>query len=126
MRIIANENISAGAIHSLRSTGYDVISVKETMRGATDMEILHRAQSEQCLIITNDKDFGELAFRMRLPSQCGVVLFRLSGKDPESDNQRIIEVLNSRNDWQGHFAVVDDLKIRIRPLPTSVVQIHKS
>ncbi len=118
MRIIANENISAGAIYKLRSAGYDVISVKETMRGASDKEILQRAQTEQCLVITNDKDFGELAFRFRLPSQCGIVLFRLSGSDPQSDNQRILEVLNSRDDWQGHFSVVDDWKIRIRPLPT--------
>lgn len=120
MRIIANENISAGAIQNLRSAGYDVISVKETMRGATDNEILQRAQSEQRLVITNDKDFGELAYRFRLPSQCGVVLFRFSGNDPKSDNQRVLEVLNSRTDWQGHFAVVDNWKIRIRPLPTSM------
>lgn len=118
MRIIANENISAGAIHKLRSAGHDVISVKETMRGATDTEILQRAQSEQYLVITNDKDFGELAFRFRLPSQCGIVLFRLTGSDPQTDNQRMLEVLDSRDDWQGHFAVVDDWQIRIRPLPT--------
>lgn len=119
MRIIANENISASAIQVLRVAGYDVTAVKETMRGASDKEILQRAQSEKLLVITNDKDFGELAFRSRLPAQCGVVLFRLSGSNPESDSQRILDVLNSRTDWQGHFTVVDDWKIRIRPLPTS-------
>ena len=118
MRIIVNENVSGSVIRALRVRGHDVLSVKESMRSESDEVVLARAQAEQRLVITHDKDFGELAFRHGLPASCGVVLFRLSGTDPESDNQRAVDALESRSDWEGHFAVVEEDRIRIRPLPT--------
>src|SRR5215510_13835049 len=119
MRIIANENVSGTVIRKLRERGHDVVSVKESMRAASDEVVLARAQSEQRLVLTHDKDFGELAFRYGLSASCGVVLFRLSGLDPDSDNQHMLHVLESRTDWEGHFAVVDHDRIRIRPLLTT-------
>jgi predicted nuclease of predicted toxin-antitoxin system len=117
MRLIVNENIAKSVIQELRQRGWDVLAVKETMRGAEDTEILRCAELEQRLVITQDKDFGELAFRYRLPASCGIVLFRLSGADPSSDNQRILEVIESRTDWSGNFSVVTDDRIRMRSLP---------
>ena len=117
MRIIANENIAGSVIQNLRLRGHDVVSVKETMRGAKDVDILSCAQTEQRLVITHDQDFGELAFRFGLPAECGVILFRLSGEDPVTNQHRIVVVLQSRTDWLGHFSVVDDKKIRFRPIP---------
>jgi len=122
MRLIANENVSGTVIRTLREQGHDVLSVKESMRAASDEAVLARAQSEQRLVLTHDKDFGELAFRYGLPASCGVVLFRLSGADPDSDNQHILQVLESRADWEGHFTVVEYDRIRIRPLPTIPVE----
>ena len=117
MRIIADENVSGTVIARRRALGHDVVSVKEQMRGASDEEVLLRAQAERRLVITHDKDFGELAFRFHLPSECRIVLFRLSGAAPEADNQRVVEVLESRRDWARRFAVVDDRKMRVRLLP---------
>ena len=74
-------------------------------------------QTEERIVVTHDKDFGELAFRAQLPASCGVMLFRLSGSKPETDNRRILEALESRTDWAGHFSVVRDDRIRMRPLP---------
>jgi len=119
VRILANENIPALVVSELRSAGHDIVSVKEVMRGASDTEVLSRAQNERRLIITHDKDFGEMAFGIGLPAECGVVLFRLSGDDPESDMRRILDALQSRTDWGGHFSVVDEEKIRIKPLKFS-------
>lgn len=90
------------------------------MRGAADHEVLARAQIEDRLLLTFDKDFGELAYRSRLPASCGVVLFRLSGPDPETDNARALSALGSRIDWAGHFAVVEDDRIRLRALFSEV------
>jgi len=117
MRIITNENISGTVIRLLRESGHDVVSVKESLKGASDATILKRAQADRRLLITHDKDFGELAFRFRLPAESGVVVFRLSGRSPEADSRRILEVLEARSDWAGHFTVVDEVKIRMRPLP---------
>jgi hypothetical protein len=94
-----------------------VLSVKESMRSETDDAILARAQREERIVVTHDKDFGELAFRYRLPASCGVILLRLSGSEPGTDNRRILEALGSRSDWVGHFSVITDDRIRMRPMP---------
>jgi predicted nuclease of predicted toxin-antitoxin system len=98
LKLIANENISSSTISSLRERGHDVLSVKDEMRGAEDEMVLQRAQVDSRVILTNDKDFGELAFRRGLPAACGIILLGISGTNPESANRRIMEVLNSRED----------------------------
>jgi predicted nuclease of predicted toxin-antitoxin system len=117
MRILANENVSATVIRELRRRGHDVISVKESMRSAPDRAVLRRATEEDRLVVTHDKDFGVLAFQWGLPATSGVILFRLSGDNPDADNERILSVLEQHADWAGHFCVVTDDRIRVRPLP---------
>jgi predicted nuclease of predicted toxin-antitoxin system len=117
MRILANENIAGTVIRLLRERGHDVLSAKESMRSEPDEAVLARAQAEKRLVITQDKDFGELAFRWGLEADCGVILFRLAGATPEQDNQRVVEAIEGRTDWAGQFAVVTDDRIRVRPLP---------
>jgi predicted nuclease of predicted toxin-antitoxin system len=119
MRWIVDENVSATVVNILRERGHDVVSVKESLRGTGDAHILALAQTEQRVLVTHDKDFGELAFRWGLPADSGIILFRLSGADSESDNRRVLEVLESRVDWMGHFAVVTDDRVRIRLLPAA-------
>jgi predicted nuclease of predicted toxin-antitoxin system len=119
MRIIANENVMASVVGELRNHGHDVLWVKESMPKATDNAILARAQSEQRLVITHDKDFGELAFRYGLPAECGVLLIRLSGSGRQADVDQVLKVIESRDDWTSHFSVVSRGRVRMRPLPGS-------
>lgn len=116
MQFLANENIPKSLIGLLRLDGLDVASVQETMRGASDVSVLSRARSEHRILLTQDKDFGELAARRGLPPECGVVLFRLSGSDPASVTKRMLEAIRSRNDWAGRFSVVTEDRIRVRTL----------
>jgi predicted nuclease of predicted toxin-antitoxin system len=119
MRLLLNENVTGTVILELRKRGHDVLlSVKESMRSEADDAILARAQTDERIVVTHDKDFGELAFRSQLPASCGVILLRLTGSDPDADNQRILEAVESRTDWAGHFSVVTDDRIRMRPLPS--------
>jgi predicted nuclease of predicted toxin-antitoxin system len=117
MRRVLNENITGTVTAELRQRGHDVLSVKESMRSEADDVILARAQREGRIVVTHDKDFGELAFRDGLPASCGVILLRLAGAEPETDNRRILEALGSRSDWAGHFSLITDDRIRMRPLP---------
>lgn len=119
MRLMLDENVTGSVIRLLRQRGHDVLSAKESLRGASDEEVLERAQQELRVVITADKDFGGLAFRSMLPAACGVILFRLSGADPAADNARMIDVIESQGEWAGLFAVVTDDRIRIRPLPNA-------
>lgn len=126
MRLLVNENVTGTVIQELRQRGHDVLSVKESMRSETDAVILARAQAEQRIVVSHDKDFGELAFRSQLSATCGVILFRLSGSDRDADNARILEALESQSDWAGHFSVVTDDRIRMRPLPSLPPQAEES
>ena len=111
MRMICNENISARVVQSLRDHGHDVLAVKESLRGATDDVILARAQTESRVVVTQDKDLGELAFRRGLPAQAGVILFRITSANPDTDKRRLVAVIESRADWSGLFVVVTDDRI---------------
>src|SRR5947209_6612836 len=104
MRLLVNENVTRTVIEKLRQRGHDVFSVKESMRFAKDDVILAHAQAENRIVVTHDKDFGELAFRAQLPSTCGIILFRLAGADRDTDNQRVLEAIECRTDWAGHFS----------------------
>ena len=117
MRFLANENIAPTAIRHLRELGHDVLSVKESMRGMGDGAVLACAVAESRILVTFDKDFGELAFRAHLPATCGVVLFRITLRGREHDTQRVSQTLHGRDDWAGAFWTVTDRRIRRRPLP---------
>lgn len=117
MRYLADENIPPTVIQQLRQDGHDVLSVRESMRGGNDSAILARSVAEERVLITFDKDFGELACRHQLASACGIILFRLIQRSRESLNARVMEVLRSRHDWAGAFWIVTDQRIRRRSLP---------
>jgi hypothetical protein len=78
---------------------------------------LARAVAEARVLVTFDKDFGELAFRSRLPASCGVILFRITPRGRDADIQRVLDTLASRDDWGGAFWTITDQRIRRRPLP---------
>jgi predicted nuclease of predicted toxin-antitoxin system len=119
MRILADENMPGDAVAMLRSRGHDVLWIRIDSPGATDEANLAKAVSEQRLLITFDKDFGDLVFRRGQSASCGVVLFRIAAPSSEVVAVRIADTLDSRTDWAGHFAVVDDRRIRMTPLSTS-------
>jgi predicted nuclease of predicted toxin-antitoxin system len=77
MRLLANENFPGDAIAALRKAGHDVIWVRIDAPGISDPEVLAWAQAEDRILITFDKDFGELAFRAKLPATCGIIWFRI-------------------------------------------------
>ena len=111
MRLLANENVAGPLIQMLRRNGHDVASVKERWRGIPDKLVLAHAQSELRIVLTCDKEFGELAFRAGLPASCGVILLRLSGASPDEDNARALSGIESRTDWAGHFAVITAVRL---------------
>lgn len=116
MRLLANENFPLDAVEALREAGHDVAWIREESRGIADENVLIRAQEENRIVVTFDKDFGELAFRSKLPSQSGVILFRISPKSSQYVAQVAVQALASRDNWAGHFSVIEDNRIRMTSL----------
>lgn len=122
MRILADENVPRMAVEALRSAGHQVAWVRTEMPGADDRDVLARAEGDAFLLLTLDKGFGELALRRALAPSCGIVLLRMALPSPENAAELILNALQSRSDWAGHFSVIDDRGIRMRPLrPTGFV-----
>ena len=117
MRILADENFPGDAVTALRARGHDVVWVRSDAPGSSDPQVLAHAQAEDRILITFDKDFGELAFRSGLPASSGIVLFRISVPSSSYVAQVAVAALESRTDWAGHFAVIEDDRIRMTPLP---------
>ncbi|HET7087568.1 MAG TPA: DUF5615 family PIN-like protein [Anaerolineae bacterium] len=117
MRILANENFPGDAVNALRNQGHDVAWVRTDAPGTSDVDVLAHAQRENRIVVTFDKDFGELAFRARLPASSGIILFRISAPSPAHVARVAVAALESRTDWAGHFTVVEDRRIRMTPLP---------
>jgi len=117
MRFLANENVASATVDALRARGADVVWVKELMRGASDEEILACGRREERVLLTFDKDFGELAFRAGLPATCGIVLVRLRMPKSISDAVAIANRVAERDDWKGRFSVIEPARIRSRNLP---------
>ncbi len=120
MELAADESVDAPIIEALRRRGYVVFSIAEQMAGATDKQVLEFANSSKALLLTGDKDFGELVFRQRLLS-VGVVLVRLAGLSPTSKAELVGDVFQKMSDsFPGRFSVIGPDQVRQRPLLRSV------
>jgi predicted nuclease of predicted toxin-antitoxin system len=117
MRILANENFPGAAVEALRSRGHDVTWARTDFPGASDEIVLNRALADSRLLITFDKDFGELAFRCGLTAPAGVILFRISPSSPSHVARTSVSILEGRTDWAGHFSVVEEDRVRMIPVP---------
>jgi len=117
VRLCANENLPEACILALRQAGHDVLWIRETAPGSSDTTVLSRAQAEQRLLITFDKDFGDLVFHRGLAVSHGIILCRLLQPSADILARRIVAILASRTDWPGQYSVVEEHSIRMRPLP---------
>ena len=119
MRLCANENVPEDCVTHLRQGGHDVLWIREATPGSSDAEVLACALAEKRLLITFDKDFGDLVFRCGAKASYGIVLFRIAQPSSAVVAEKVAGVLGCRDDWSGHFSVVDDFAIRMRLLPAS-------
>ena len=65
MKFLADESVDRQIVEGLRQAGFDVGSVTEMKPGIADEIVLERANKEKAILLTADKDFGELIFRLR-------------------------------------------------------------
>lgn len=116
-RYLANENVPRGALDAPRALGHAVAWVRLVAPGATDDAVLSIARAEQRVLLMFDLDFGELVFKRGRDGSPGVVLLRVSLANADDACERLARTIHAREDWAGHFSVVEDSRIRMIPLP---------
>jgi predicted nuclease of predicted toxin-antitoxin system len=117
MEALANENFPAPSTRLLREAGWDVKSIKEDMPGISDEEVLRVAVTERRIILTFDRDYGELLFRYRHNPPPAVVYFRNKGDIPESAGKMLLEIIQRQQiSLEGYFTVLEESGVRQRQL----------
>jgi predicted nuclease of predicted toxin-antitoxin system len=114
MRFLANENFPGAAVAALATNGHDIVWVRTAAPGMSDPDVLAWAVREERVLLTFDKDFGELARASALPAKSGVVLFRLPMPMPNDVGLRLADLIAARDDWAGHFSVIEPGRVRMR------------
>lgn len=117
MRFLANENIPIDTVNKLRSAGHDVLAVIELMPGATDNRVLELAHLESRVILTFDRDYGELIYKYKMPKPEGVLYLRFVPLTPEEPAEYILRLLaNEMIALENKFTVARRDRLRQRPL----------
>jgi len=117
MRFLLDESADYPLAAFLKQLGHDVTAIAHDYPHAlSDPQVLAIAEQEQRILITNDRDFGELIFRRQLP-HAGVLLFRLGQEDLQTKQAWLLHVLNHHRHHLKEFIVVTDQKIRVRRVP---------
>ena len=114
MKFLADESVDRQIVSRLRNDGLPVLSVMEENPGIPDDEVLNMANQEEAILITADKDFGELVFRHRRVS-AGVVLIRLAGLAQEKKAELVSSAVREQGkDFRENFTVISPGLVRIR------------
>src|SRR6267143_6582206 len=117
MNFMADESCAGPVVRTLREAGHDVVAIAEVARGAADEQVLERALNEKRVLITEDRDFGELVYA-RGRSSAGVILVRFPTRARRAKSATVIEAvsrLGSR--LRDAFTVVEPGRVRISSRP---------
>jgi hypothetical protein len=117
MRFLADESCDFAAVYALRAAGHDVVAVSEVARGAEDSSVIQLARSERRVLLTEDKDFGQLVFAAARQNS-GVVLLRWPVGVRGKLGAALVEFVASHGDsLTGSFAVVEPGRARVSRSP---------
>jgi predicted nuclease of predicted toxin-antitoxin system len=114
MNLLADENVDRQIVERLRRDGHVLVYVAEMAPGTSDNDVLAEANRQGAVLVTSDKDFGELVYRQgRI--HAGVMLLRLAGLSPMAKAEIVSGVLRDRGaEIQDGFTVVSRRNVRIR------------
>ena len=93
--------------------GHDVLSASERDPRATDADLLALAVKERRILVTEDKDFGELVFVRRLPHPCIIRFVEMRVAEKVAAMMDLIES-NADAMHEGALIVVTQSRVRIR------------
>ena len=117
MKFLANENFPFPSIKLLRQAGHDVTSISELYPGISDFEVVEKAKIEKSIILTFDKDYGEIIFKLNIERPPAVVFFRFKGENPKIAGKMLVGLLELKLNLSNTFTVIEKESLRQRTYP---------
>lgn len=115
VKLLANENFPKASVLLLRSLGYDITSIGEDNPSISDQSVMEIADAEQRLILTFDRDYGELIYKHNYKPPQGVIYLRLEKYSPEEPAMHVHELLTVlKIETERTLTVYDGLNVRQR------------
>lgn len=116
MKFLADENVEKPIVNMLRDNNHDVLYISELAKRSIDEQLLKQANAESRILLTNDKDFGELVY-MQGKNSIGIILMRFVSEKSALKTKFMSHLINNFSDrLLGHFTVISEAKIRFRKL----------
>lgn len=116
MNLLADESVDRQIVERLKNDRHEVLYIAEIEPSISDDAVFDLANEKAALLLTSDKDFGEIVFREGRLSSGGVVLLRLAGLSADRKSEIVSEAFRENGDeFQGHFSVIAPGRVRIRP-----------
>lgn len=120
MRWLADENIPRSAIAYLRSCGEDTLAIAELSPNIPDEAVIQLAREHDCILLSFDRDHGDLIFGRGVAAPRAVVYLRLEPPNPEMLQALLAGIMAmGEAGLDGLFTVVSNTGIRQRPFPAS-------
>jgi predicted nuclease of predicted toxin-antitoxin system len=117
VKIVADESVDKQIVDRLRANGHEVLFVAELDPGIDDETVLLRSRQADAILLTADKDFGELVFRQRL-LHTGVLLIRLAGLMPNAKAELVASMFDEHvEELSTGFGVLSPRALRLRKHP---------
>jgi predicted nuclease of predicted toxin-antitoxin system len=117
VKFLADESCSTPVIRALRAAGHDVLAIAEIAKGTSDEEVLKHAVEEQRVLVTEDNDFGELAFA-RGQSFVGVIFVKFHSRVRRAKAGAVVEAVKHFDQaLQGGYATVEPGRVRLAKRP---------
>ena len=114
LSFVADENIEKHVVEKLQRKGFRVTYVAEINPGVRDEEVLRMANKTGSILMTSDKDFGEIVFRQRKVTT-GVVLLRLYSKSSKEKAEIVLDALEKHSEnLKDAFTVITEVGVRVR------------
>ncbi len=114
MKFLADENVEPAIVAALHALGHDVLTIGASLRSKSDKAVLESARRAKRIVVTNDKDFAELAFRDAVAS-VGIVLIRLPRWSSARKARRVAEAISQIGSRvHGSLVVIEEVAVRYR------------
>ena len=117
VKFLADESCAGPVISALRDAGHDVLAICEVAKGVPDDQVMGLAGSERRLLITEDRDFGELVYA-RGSGSPGVIFVKFHARARRRKPVAVVEAVAKLGErLQGGFTVVEPGRVRIARRP---------